>query len=348
MKLSLSALVSSALLLTCGFASDVSYRLLGRINTPSPAFVSVESFPNQPEMLLISSFGAFSSGKVSFIPSIGDVLSKNQFSTAKAQMVSDAYKWPNSIEVVPKDVFGNGIEAIVVPDGFLPPGKGDGNVFILVNEAGKWVNHQISKLKSGYFYHTGEWIDIDGDGLKDFVTARTNAKAGSGELIWFKHPAEGLAKLPWTENLITAGPDVFFDIVPNMKGYPDSWMVFASEFFNKKLTVYEVGKGGKLLNSRIIDSQIDQAYSVKYLDIDGDGKHELLVNNHETDNTKAGVFLYDVPADIFTGTFNKRVIASGFKNAFSLLIPNMCPGFPYAVKPTPSSGLHVLVAGDGD
>ena len=26
----------------------------------------------------------------------------------------------------------------------------------------------------------------------------------------------------------------------------------------------------------------------------------------------------------------------------------MCPGFPYPVKPTPNSPVHVLIAGDGD
>ena len=47
--------------------------------------------------------------------------------------------------------------------------------------------------------------------------------------------------------------------------------------------------------SRVIDDSIDQVYSVKYMDIDNDGKYELLVNNHETDNSKAAIFLYDVP-----------------------------------------------------
>ena len=82
--------------------------------------------------------------------------------------------------------------------------------------------------------------------------------------------------------------------------------------------------------------------------MNGDGRFELMVNNHETDNSKAGLFLYDVPADLFQGTFSKRVIANGFKNAFALLIPNMSPGFPYVIKPTPTSANHVLIAGDGD
>jgi hypothetical protein len=149
---------------------------------------------------------------------------------------------------------------------------------------------QISPHKEGFFYHMGKWIDVDGDGLKDYITARTNGKAGMGELVWFKNPVDGIASgKPWQETVITEGPDVMFDI-QFIQGY-EGFIVFAAEFFNKRLTVYQVinGKAGL---SRIIDNTIDYAYSVHYLDIDGDGKEELLVNNHETDNSKAGVFLY--------------------------------------------------------
>lgn len=139
-----------------------------------------------------------------------------------------------------------------------------------------------------------------------------------------------------------------FEVIQNMPGYEGSFIIFAAEFFNKKLTVYEVAKGGALVNSRVIDSTLDQAYSVKYVDIKGNGKMELLVNNHETDNSKAAIFLYAVPADLFNGTFPRQTIASGFKNAFSFLIPNMCPGFPYVVYPKTGAPAHILVAGDGD
>ncbi len=92
------------------------------------------------------------------------------------------------------------------------------------------------------------------------MTARTNAKAGSGQLVWFKHPTGGLSQTPWTEHVITSGPDVMFEVIDNMKGYEGSFVVFASEFFNKKLTVYQFGKGanaGQLMNSRVIDGLID-------------------------------------------------------------------------------------------
>ena len=126
-------------------------------------------------MLLISEFGAFSSGKVAIIPKIGEAVASKNFGNLQSQVLSDQFKWPNNIGVVPQDVFGAGINAIVVPDGFLPPGKGNGNIYVMVEEGSKWINHQISTLKSGFFYHAGEWIDIDGDGRKDFLTARSNA-----------------------------------------------------------------------------------------------------------------------------------------------------------------------------
>lgn len=70
------------------------------------------------------------------------------------------------------------------------------------------------------------------------MTARTNAKAGSGQLVWFKHPVGGLSSIPWAEHVITEGPDVIFEVIQNLKGYENTFIVFASEFFNKRLTVY--------------------------------------------------------------------------------------------------------------
>ena len=43
---SVFSLMSAALLIQVGFATDIAYRLLGTIKTDSPAFVSVEKFHN--------------------------------------------------------------------------------------------------------------------------------------------------------------------------------------------------------------------------------------------------------------------------------------------------------------
>ena len=66
-----------------------------------------------------------------------------------------------------------------MPDGFLVPGKTNGGVYVLrmdpedVTEVTEKV--QIAPSKSGFFYHMGFWVDLNGDGRKDFITARADA-----------------------------------------------------------------------------------------------------------------------------------------------------------------------------
>jgi hypothetical protein len=292
------------------------------------------------------------SGKVSVIPNIDDKVSSKDFANIKATQISSEFTWPNKIEEIPANVFP-GVNGILVPDGFLVPTHNTGNIYVLATDPSDVTKHtktyKLAKEKRGYFYHMGRWVDLNGDGRLDLVTARSNAKAGGGELIWLEQPEGGLNTLPWKEHLITAGPDVMFELVdhPNQK---DSFAVFASEFFNKELKLYEISKSnGALLNSRSIDSDIDQAYSVRYMDIDHDGREELLVNNHESNDASAAVFLYNVPEDIQEGQWTRKVIANGFKNARGM--NNMCPGFPYPVYPNTakqSGYAHILIAGDGD
>ena len=129
--------------------------------------------------------------------------------------------------------------------------------------------------------------------------------------------------------------------------------VFAAEFFNEKLSVHRVSlRDGSLIESRTIDDNTLSAYSVALVDLNGDGKKELLFNNHEKDDATNGIWAYTVPKDPMSGDFEKYTIATDFKNAFSLMVPNMSPGFPYAIWPevatTGKVPAHIAVAGDGD
>lgn len=109
---------------------------------------------------------------------------------------------------------------------------------------------------------------------------------------------------------------------------------------------------GTLVAKRTIDTSVLSAYSVTYADINGDGIKELMVNNHEKDNKKTAIYAFSFPSDWMTGDFTKHLIASDFKNKFSLTIPNMAPGFPYPFYPEVSregrDPAHIVVAGDGD
>ena len=97
---------------------------------------------------------------------------------------------------MPSDVFDE--RAIVVPDGFLVPGHTNGGIYIIrmhPNELTTVVEtvKLTKKVKNqDWFYHMGYWVDLNQDGRKDFVTARSTGQAGEGELLWLEHPEGGL------------------------------------------------------------------------------------------------------------------------------------------------------------
>ena len=47
-----------------------------------------------------------------------------------------------------------------------------------------------------------------------------------------------------------------FEVVQNFPGYENSLIIFAAEFFNKKVTVYEI-QNAEVVNYRILDTLID-------------------------------------------------------------------------------------------
>ena len=105
--------------------------------------------------------------------------------------------------VIPNDVFGE--RAILVPDGFLVPGKNNGGIYIVRMDSEDLTTTvetiEITEYSSDneYFYHMGYWVDLNGDGRLDLITARSNAVAGEGELLWLEHPEDGLDSTdPWT------------------------------------------------------------------------------------------------------------------------------------------------------
>jgi len=129
---------------------------------------------------------------------------------------------------------------------------------------------------------------LNGDGRKDLLIARTNSKPGGGELVWFEHPAaDALDGAEWTERVITAGPHVHTSI-ETLAAYPGELIVWASEFFDERLSVYRVSlTDGTLVDSRVIDSntiklggsETKRTYSATPVDLNGDGNKQLLVNN---------------------------------------------------------------------
>lgn len=111
-------------------------------------------------------------------------------------------------------------------------------------------------------------------------------------------------------------------------------------------------KDGSLISTTTIDdTEILSAYNVTMVDLNGDGNRQLMVNNHETKDKLNGIWAYEFPKDPLTDPWSRQCIASDFHNAFSITVPNMSPGFAYAVYPdtsVPKGRMNILVAGDGD
>ena len=87
-------------------------------------------FKDSEDFLLVSSFSAMRSGNVYMVPGVKEAVKNSDVSSLKpVKLDTPSFKWPNDISVVPHDVFKE--RAIVVPDGFLVPGKKDGGIYIV-------------------------------------------------------------------------------------------------------------------------------------------------------------------------------------------------------------------------
>lgn len=332
-------------------ADSYSYRPLGNVSISNPSFVLVLPCGGENPALWITQFSGnpFISGKVY---TLKNVASYTNFSTAKPVLVSSDFKWPNIVSVAPKEIG----DYVVVPDGFLVPTKSTGGIYFLAANCSGTLSSdtkpiEITQPKSGWFYHTVEWRDMNGDGKLDAITARGTkpllGKSG-GELLWLEQPATNpFTAVPWKEHILATGPDIGITTADLHQG-DDQFEVFAAEFFAQRLSVLSVStKNATVIASRDIDTGIGPPFYVSVVDLNMDGSMDLLVTNHKG-GAGGEVLVYEIPQDVLNGEYKKHVIASNF----TVTEPGSnqaSPGFAYAFKPESSyqGSPFILVAGDG-
>merc|ERR1712166_24337 len=118
---------------------DVAFKSMGKWKMKNPAFPSLTSFADSDPFLLVSSFtgSPIGNGSIWITPGVKDAVTNNTVSKLKAQKIKNIgnFEWPNDIKVIPADVFGDKSRTIMVPDGFLVPGKSNGGLYVITMDA---------------------------------------------------------------------------------------------------------------------------------------------------------------------------------------------------------------------
>lgn len=336
-------------------SATISFKVLPTITVSNPSFLSVwPRTENGTDTLFITQFtgNPFQSGSISFVDNITAALA-NGDQTYQVTQLCDNLKWPNEISQVPVNAISTLKQpAILIPDGFLVPGKDNGAVYLVTTDQAPATPIRLDTGRNSYFYHRAIWRDMNGDGLLDILTARATKPffgSGSGELLWLEQPSSGdpLTQVPWNEHVITAGPDVFFVVTAEND---TEFQIAAAQFFTSALVLYNIdSKTGQLLSQQTLDSSNGPFEGIQYLDLDGDGNKEILTNSHQGGNGGA-ILAYQSTEGV--NTFDKmHTLATGF-NVVVSGIGQAAPGIPYGFNPHSTSASNdtipsILVAGDG-
>ena len=129
----LSTLVCLLLFSSSTLSTKVGYKLRGTYKTTNPAFLDFENGRGK-DLLIHSSFGPLSSGKVWVTPSISQYVKENRIEDIKPVEIASGFQWPNDVKLVPDEVFGTSANYFVVPDGFLVPFHDDGSIQIVTTD----------------------------------------------------------------------------------------------------------------------------------------------------------------------------------------------------------------------
>jgi len=237
------------------------------------------------------------------------------------------------------------------------------------------------------FYHLVKWWDMDEDGLKDAVTVRSGFKVNgafclpaAGEVVWFKNPGAALdPNTQWEEHVIAGYPsatqsaDISLDIADlEGDGIPE---IVGGQFFTGELvTLYgaPVGENWTTVDpatnpARIaqISTTNDWTFGVRFVDLNLDGKLDVLATNHQSDNCTPSttdpipgrVFALEQPAsgDLFNDPWPQHILKDNIRPNLSWPQPagapgRLAPGLAQEFWRTPFSEAFekpwVLVGGD--
>ena len=331
-----------------------------------PAFADVGDLNKDGKLdLVVSKFGTVNGVTLPFGEVTAYLQGDSILSWTAMPIVTQSEEliWPNDIKLA--DIDDDGDLDVFVPVGFLVcpfigEGKPCGGLLWYEQKDGSWIRHEIVEPGNELFYHAVEFVDIDGDGIKDIVTVgEEQALASTGEgndravAQWFKGNTSDL-RFDKTPQIIGAGLGSIPTVMDIDKdGDLD---VASAEYFAKmgaSFTWFEQTSLGWVRH--VIDDEVGPSIQLSFIRDFNKNTPLVAIGSNHTNTSKpspdpweSALYLYEIPENPRDAWPKRKISQHIVSVPGRSSAPQAAPGI-FGYGDVDNDGdQDLVVSGDGD